>query len=69
MSSLMMPPTGTGRSPYIFVRDGDREEVRKGLSGLLGDKGVIIDSSVAMDSGLWGEGKMRSGFSQTESVI
>ena len=26
MSSLMMPPTGTGRSPYIFVRDGDRED-------------------------------------------
>ena len=62
MNSLVVPPIGTGRSPYLFVRDGYREGVRKALSKLLGNRGVIVDSQVAMNSGLWGTDGMRSEF-------
>jgi hypothetical protein len=64
VKSLAVPPTGTGRSPYLFLREGKRAEALAALTKLVGYKGLVVDSSMAIENGLWGEGQSRPGFSR-----
>ena len=55
---LVAPPTGTGRSPYLHVREGMQERTRSYLSRNLKDRALVFDTRKVI--GLWGSGIPRS---------
>jgi len=60
MRSLLVPPTGTGRSPYFYLRDGEREQARTSMARIIGEKGLVLDSKACLEAGLWGNNKENS---------
>ena len=55
--AMVAPPTGTGRSVYLHLKDGSVPDVLKYLRKTLADRAVVIESSVALSEGLWGRGR------------
>ena len=55
--AMVVPPTGTGRSVYLHLKDGSIPGVLKYLRKTLADHAVVIESSVALSEGLWGRGR------------
>ncbi len=57
--SLVAPPTGDARAPYLHVSDGLRERARQYIEDHLGEHFAVLDSEEALAAGLWGPGEPR----------
>ncbi len=56
---LRLPPTGTGRSSYLYLNHGCTLESRAYMRKALGDRAVVLSSRDALRGGLWGPGPIR----------
>ena len=56
--SLLLPPTGDYRAAYLYPKQGKLDVLRRYLKEQLSDQIVTVDSSKALNSGLWGYGEM-----------
>ena len=54
--NLLLPPTGDFRAAYLYAKQGKLEALRAYLGDRLSDQMVVIPSSKALSSGLWGYG-------------
>lgn len=57
--ALATPPTGTGRSVYLHLRDGLVRPLKDHLNRALGDRLLALTSRDALSEGLWGPGKAK----------
>lgn len=51
---LLVPPGGEPRAGYLFVRNGDGQQVRDYIRQNLAHAIQVIDTQVALESGWWG---------------
>ncbi len=58
--ALTAPPTGTGRSPYLHLKDGAAGALKDYLNRRLGDRVLALRSGEALEEGLWGPGEVRA---------
>ncbi|OGG50804.1 MAG: hypothetical protein A3F84_17445 [Candidatus Handelsmanbacteria bacterium RIFCSPLOWO2_12_FULL_64_10] len=58
--ALTAPPTGTGRSPYLHLKDGMAGALKDYLNRRLGDRVLALRSGEALAEGLWGPGEVRA---------
>ena len=54
--NLLLPPTGDFRAAYLYARQGRLETLRAYMEDQLADQMVVMPSSKALASGLWGYG-------------
>ncbi len=59
---LAVPPTGTGRSAYLYLRDGRAASAKAYLEVAMKDRALALASADALNAGLWGPGKVRPEF-------
>lgn len=55
--AMALPPTGTGRSGYVFARDGQREKLEQVLKRAFKDRALVLDTKNVLEDGLWGHAK------------
>ena len=58
--ALVVPPTGTTRSPYLHLRNGTSDALKAYLQKALDGRALILSSGDALEAGLWGPGKPRA---------
>ncbi|MCZ6634736.1 MAG: hypothetical protein O7G87_15150, partial [bacterium] len=58
----VLPPTGTSRSPYFYLRAGKLEAGRKYYRKAFGNRALILGQEALLSSGLWGPGPVRREF-------
>ena len=54
--NLLLPPTGDFRAVYLYAKQGRLDALRAYLEDQLSDQMVVMPSSKALSSGLWGYG-------------
>lgn len=59
---LAVPPTGTGRSACLYLRDGRAASARGYLKVALGDRALVLMCGDALSEGLWGPGRVSPRF-------
>ncbi len=59
--NLLLPPTGDYRSAYLYAKQGKLDVLRSYMKEQLSDETIIIDSSKALNAGLWGHGDVHTG--------
>lgn len=57
-SHLVMDFAGESRAAYLYCRNGEMEAARAYIETRLGDRFLVLDSSAALQAGLFGSGTM-----------
>ena len=58
--NLLLPPTGDYRAAYLYAKQGKLDLLRTYLKDLFSEQLVIIDSTKALNLGLWGRGDVNA---------
>ena len=56
---LALPPTGTGRSAYLFARAEKKAQLQAYLRQRLAGRALVCDTADALADGIWGRGNVR----------
>lgn len=56
---LIMPPSGEFRAMYLYAKQGRSEALKKYLIKNFHQKLAVLDSSEALEKGLWGRGEIK----------
>ena len=57
--ALSVPPTGSGRASYLYLRSGRADVEKEAVQKALGGRALVLTSREALREGIWGTGRTR----------